>query len=101
MTAGASSTTTVVGERVETVRAGQQEDLEALLSGDLLEQLEGPLGTLVIERDEGIVEDEGRPAVHRHEAHEAESSGQEELVGGALRELPDVDELPVSGCSHA
>ena len=76
----------LVGERVEAVRAGQQDDLEALLGGHVAEHLQGTLGTLGIEGHERVVEDDGRPAVHRHEAHEPESGRQVELVGRALRE---------------
>ena len=80
----------LIGQRVVAVRAGQQDDLEALLGSHVAEHLQGTLGTLGIERHERVIEDDGGPAVHRHEAHEPESGRQVELVGRALRETRDV-----------
>ena len=59
-----------------------------MLMSQLPDLSQGPLTATVIERHEGVVEDQRRSTVEGDQSHEAQARGQEELVGRALRELP-------------
>ena len=100
MVAGASSTTTVsarASKRSEQVSSNTWKPCSAATSLSSSMARSARSSSKVTKGSSRMMR---RPAVHGHEAHEAEPGGQEELVGGPTRELADIHELARLGYAH-